>query len=122
MAVKTPYQQYNEIKIKSFSKKDLIILVYDGIIGYIEKCLINIDERNNEGVNINSLKAQALLRELIFSLNMDKGGEIASNLFDIYNFMIYRLIIGNTKKEKQPFLEVKELILNLKSAWVEIKE
>ncbi len=122
MTVKTPYQQYNEVKIKSCSKLELIILAYDGIISFIERCLMNIDINNFEGVHTNSIKAQALLRELIFALDMEKGGEIAKNLFDIYNFLIFRLVIGNAKKDKQPFLEVKEMLLNLKSAWVEIRD
>ncbi|MCE5330029.1 flagellar export chaperone FliS [bacterium] len=121
MTVKTPYQQYNEVKIKSCSKQDLIILAYDGAIGFIERCLINLEENHYESVHINSLKAQAILKELMLALDMIRGGEIAANLMEIYNYMIYRLVIGNAKKEKQPFLEVKDLLLNLRSAWVEIK-
>lgn len=121
MTVKTPYQQYNEIKIKSCNRKDLIILAYDGIIGFIERCLINLEDNKIEGVHGNSLKAQAILRELILALDMGNGGEIAANLFEIYNFMIFRLVMGNTKKEKQPFLEVKEMLLTLRSAWAEIR-
>lgn len=121
MLVKTPYQQYNEVKIKSCSRQDLIILAYDGVISFIERALLNIEENNVQAVHTNSLKAQALLRELILSLDMNRGGEIAANLLDIYNYMIYRLVIGNAKKERQPFLEVKGLLLNLRSAWIEIK-
>jgi len=121
MTVKSPYQQYNEVKINSCSRQDLIILAYDGIISFIERCLSCVDDNSYEGVHINSIKAQAILKEMIFALDMKRGREISSNLLDIYNYMIYRLVIGNAKKEKQPFLEVKELLLSLRSAWVEIR-
>ena len=122
MTVKSPYQQYKEVKINSCSKQDLIILAYDGIINFVDRCTAGIETGNNESVHVNSLKAQAVLKELIYSLDMQRGGEISSNLLDLYNYMIYRLVMGNTKKEGQPFTEVKELLLNLRSAWVEIRD
>ncbi len=117
-----PYQQYQKVKMDSTSKQDLIIMVYDGAVSFIDRSVQHIQEKDFEKVHFTSLRAQALINELMLSLNMDKGGEIARNLFNLYDYLIYRLVIGNAKKEKEPFLEVKELLLELRAAWVEAKK
>lgn len=116
------YQKYKEIQVNSSSKEDLVILAYDGAINSIEACIESIAENDLEMVHASSLKAQALVNELMVSLNFEKGGEIAKNLFNIYEYIIHRLMMANAKKQQDLFEEPKELLLNLREAWIEAKQ
>ena len=52
------------------------------------------------------------------SLNMDVG-EIALNLFRLYEYMHYRLVEANVRKDIEPIDEVLGLFQGLKEAWEE---
>ncbi|MDD3777189.1 MAG: flagellar export chaperone FliS [Actinomycetota bacterium] len=122
MVPDNPYNKYQQIKVNSASKEDLIIIAYDGALSFISKCLQKLESQDLEAVHFSSLKAQAIINELMVSLNLEQGGEIAQNLFRIYDFVIYQLVLGNTKKEKGPFLEAREILLNLRPAWLDARK
>ncbi|MBN2073589.1 MAG: flagellar export chaperone FliS [Actinobacteria bacterium] len=117
-----PYRQYQQIKITSSTREDLILLAYDGAIKFINISLKGINEGELEKVHFNSIKAQAIISELMVSLDMDRGGEIAANLYKIYEYMNYRLTVGNAMKDTGPFMEIKNLLFELREAWVEAKK
>ena len=54
------------------------------------------------------------------SLDFEKGGVLAKNLFSLYSFMTRRLLEGNLKKDAAPLAEVKKLLGDLREAWDEI--
>lgn len=52
-------------------------------------------------------KSQDIINELMVSLNPE-AGEIATNLYSLYDYMQRRLIEANLKKEIEPVKEVKK--------------
>ncbi len=98
------------------------MLAYEGAIKFINISLKNLDNGELEKVHFNSLKAQAIIYELMTSLNMERGGEIAKNLFNIYDYINYRLVIGNAMKKKEHFEEARVLLGDLKGAWAEARK
>ena len=54
------------------------------------------------------------------SLDLEKGGEVAANLFRIYVFLNQQLIEGNLKKEVDPLRRVKDMLSDLREAWSEV--
>jgi flagellar protein FliS len=54
------------------------------------------------------------------SLDFEKGGVLARNLFSLYSFMSRRLLEGNLSKDPAPLAEVKKLLGELREAWEEI--
>lgn len=122
MTIANPYEQYQQIKVKSSPREKLLIMAYDGAIRFINVSLKNLNDGDLEKVHFNILKAQAIISELMISLDMEKGGEIAVNLFRIYEYMNHRLTIGNATKDKKPFEEVKSLLNRLREAWLEIRK
>ncbi len=53
-------------------------------------------------------------------LDYDKGGEIAKNLGQLYEYMILTLTQGNIRNDRSKLDEVIGLLLEIKSAWVQI--
>ena len=65
-------------------------------------------------------RAMDFIGELNRSLDFERGGEIASKLHSLYNYMLRRLMDGDLKRNTGFFLEVIDLLCELKIAWEEI--
>jgi flagellar protein FliS len=61
-----------------------------------------------------------IVAELRGSLNMEKGGEIARNLSDLYDYMMRRLLVANLKNDCSCLAEVTSLLSEIRAAWVAI--
>jgi flagellar protein FliS len=62
-------------------------------------------------------KAIAIIGGLRESLNHQQGGEIATNLDRLYDYMVSRLLDANRKNDESPLQEVAELLRNVKEGW-----
>ncbi len=58
-----------------------------------------------------------LIGELQNSLDMEKGGELSANLYDLYGYMIRQVNQANLKNTTDPLTEVTMLIAEIKSGW-----
>ena len=64
--------------------------------------------------------AISIVEGLRLSLDTEKGGELAENLNNLYDYMERRLVEANLKNSEEMLDEVAELLNTIKSAWVEI--
>jgi flagellar protein FliS len=118
-AGKRQYDVYKDTEIQTADQGKLILMLYDGAIRFLNIAIDNMDYRKYDIVNNNIIKAQDIITELMLSLNMDQGGEIAKNLFNIYAYMKKRLLEGNIKKDAAILQEVIKHLTTLRSAWEE---
>ena len=61
-----------------------------------------------------------LLAELRGTLNMDKGGALAHNLSELYDYMVRRLLAANASGDVAPITEVSGLLGEIRTAWIAI--
>jgi flagellar secretion chaperone FliS len=61
-----------------------------------------------------------LIAELRGSLNLAKGGPLAENLSNLYDYMMRQLLVANVNNEAAPVKEVLSLLNDVRSAWVAI--
>ncbi len=113
------YDAYKDTEVQTADQGKLIIMLYDGAIRFLNIAVENMDFRTYDIVNNNIIKTQDILTELMLSLNMDQGGEIAKNLFNIYAYLKKRLLEANIKKDAEILKEIIKHLTNLKSAWEE---
>ena len=76
---------YRETQIKTASRGKLIVLLYDGLVKFLDIALENMPKKKYDIVNLNIIKAQDIIAELIMSLNME-AGEVSGKLLSIYTF------------------------------------
>ncbi len=117
-----PLQAYKETQIKTANQGKLIVMLYDGAIKNINLAieLLGEKKRKLDKISNSIIKAQDIITELIVSLDFEKGGEIAKNLFSIYVFMNRQLLEANIQKSVKPLQDVKHLLMELREAWVEV--
>ena len=119
-----PLRSYRETQIKTATPGKLILMMYDGAIKNLNQALQDMDDehRRYDSISNSLIKAQDIIAELMISLDFERGGEIAKNLFGLYVFMNRRLLDGNIKKDKAPLEEVRTLLMELRSAWAEVAD
>jgi flagellar secretion chaperone FliS len=117
-----PANTYREIQIKTANQIRLIVMLYDGAIRHINLAIDAFADGHKrfDAINNHVIAAQDILSELMASLDFDKGGVLAKNLFSIYSFMSRRLLEGNLSKDQAPLAEVKKLLGELRDSWDEI--
>jgi flagellar biosynthetic protein FliS len=62
----------------------------------------------------------SIISELQSCLNRQAGGEIASSLDRLYDYMKRRIFRANVDQSVQPLTEIEVLLENLRSAWGQI--
>jgi flagellar protein FliS len=62
-------------------------------------------------------KAVRLINQLDHTLDMERGGQIAVNLRNLYGYMLNRLTVGNVTNDAGILAEVAGLVRKIKSAW-----
>jgi len=112
-------KDYLSMQILSAKPEKLILMLYDGAIRFIQQGIKAMEENDIELANRNLLRSQNIMVELMASLNFEKGGELAANLFRIYEFMHYTLVQANVKKEAEPLTRVSNQLKRLRESWVQ---
>lgn len=100
----------------------LILMLYQGALLAIASAK-NQMLRNQISEKGNSVtKAIKIIDEgLKACLDVEAGGDIGKNLFDLYDYMTQRLLIANLKNDITMLDEVSGLLNELKEAWESIK-
>jgi len=115
---------YRETDVKTASPIQLIIMLYDECLRTLDKAerAFDFEEPERiEAMNTHLLHAQDVITELAVSLDMEKGGEIAANLHNLYDFMVNHLSEANVNKDLQRIKEVHKLLSELKESWQEVE-
>ena len=81
----------------------------------VAKGSIAREETENKGKCLT--KAIALVGELQDSLDMEQGGDISNNLFDLYAYMVRCLVDANMNNDIDKLDEVTSLITTIKEGW-----
>ena len=111
---------YKRAAVNTLDQNKLIIMLYDAAIKNISQGIEKIKAGDIEKTHMHLVKGKTIISELMASLNLEKGGDIAKNLQSLYNFMFGQLIDANVKKDPEPALTVVDLLKQLRSAWVAI--
>lgn len=112
-----PYAQYKNTQIQTATPGQLILLLYEGGIKFCKLAKTSIEEKNIMNANNYIIKAQDIVSELMNSLDMKSGIEIANNLYSLYDYMLSKLIDANLKKDATDIDEVQKLLEELRDSW-----
>lgn len=111
---------YQRNEIMTASPGRLVVMLYEGAIKRLDQAAMAFDMDDLDKyqvVNNHIIAAQNIITELTISLDMEKGGEIAQNLFRIYEYFNDQLIEANSQKVKEPIIRVRDMMDDLREAW-----
>ncbi len=108
---------YKESAIGTQGKGRLIVMLYDGAVKFLRLAIKELEAKNYAGKGKYIAKAQDIINELNAILDVDTGGEIATNLRRLYCFMTRRLSEANIKKDPRLIQDVIDLLEELNQGW-----
>jgi len=115
---------YLENMVANANPVRLVIMLYEKAINCLENAL---ELRDTEDFDVQRSKYEEMGRALEIisvldaTLDMEKGGEIAKNLREIYRSLMDELTYQMLKEDKERLERVIKILKNLKSAWEEVE-
>jgi flagellar protein FliS len=113
----TGHDAYRTNAIKTASPEQLTLMCYDGALRFIRRAVRSLEGGDLADASYATGRAQAIINELNVTLDMEAGGEIASNLRSLYVFVNRHLSDALVSREASKFNEAMAIIEELRGAW-----
>lgn len=110
-------ERYLKEQVETASPEQLMLMLYDGAIKFMRVARKAMTDQEWEKAHNNLIKAQNILTELMISLNLELGGEVARNLYRLYDYYIWALVQANIHRNLAQVDEVLDHVKNLKQTW-----
>lgn len=118
MQTVNPYlKQYKKNQVETATPEEVLILLYNGAIQYLNKAKIGIEQNDNEIINKNIMACEKIILEFMNTLDMENGGEVAQNLHRLYDYFYRTLVSANLNKDMAKVDEVLKHLKNLRETW-----
>ena len=108
--------------VASADPHKLTLMLMQGALdkmAYAKGC---IERKDFAGRSEHLSRTTAILLNLRDTLDLNVGGEVADNLFALYDFMVQRLTDANIQNSEQIVDEVIKLLSPIRDAWLQIPE
>jgi flagellar protein FliS len=112
-------QAYRESSVMTASPTQLVVMLYDGAGRFLRQAEIAADEGAWRHAGDRLDKADAILDELLVTLDMG-AGEVAERLQGIYVFCKRLLIEARLEQDIERIRKTASLLSDLRAAWAEI--
>jgi flagellar protein FliS len=110
----------NQKALDDASPHQLIELMLSGALERVASAIGAI-ERNETAATGESIgKAISIVDSLRVSLDVEKGGEIAKNLGQLYDYITRRLLEASVSQQPELLAEVASLLKEIKAAWDQV--
>lgn len=118
------HTHYRDQAVVTASPARLVLMLFDRAILGIERgrTALSSDRRDLELASRELVRAQEIVDELNFSLDRDRGGEIAQQLGTLYEYCRHRLVRANLAKDPSLLDSPAEVLRELRSAWETVVE
>jgi flagellar protein FliS len=114
---RTKTDSYMEQKIMNARPEELTLMLYEGVVKFINQTALFNDQKTYDKSNNANLRAQAILQELRSTLNMEI--EMSENLENLYIYMMEQLVDANITKSNETLQDVLNLATDLRDTWKE---
>ena len=115
-----PYQQYKNVQYETASQEQLLLMMYESAIKFCRQACAGLEKNELDYANNKLQRVQAIIDELIISLDMERGGGLARNLYTLYEYIKYSLIKANLKKDPAIINEVLVILQDLNESWEQV--
>jgi flagellar protein FliS len=127
MAMKNKFvQQYAsnfvETAVSEASPHKLVEMLYDGAVKNLTLMKVFIEQKNYEKKAEHANKALSIINALRGGVELEKGGDVAQNLYALYDYCYRRTFEASAKNNIEVVEEVLEHIKGLRDAWQQMPD
>lgn len=98
----------------------LLIMVYEGAIEALARAAALMRSGDVAAKNAAITRAIRIIDEGLKATLDHRAGDIGARLAELYDYMTHRLLLANLRGDAALIDEVRELLVEIKSAWDEV--
>ncbi|RMA93251.1 flagellar export chaperone FliS [Hydrogenothermus marinus] len=117
-----PYEQYNKYDIETLSSEDALVKAYEELLSALNVVKLAIQENDIKQKATMISKINKALSLFQASLDFEKGGEIAKNLNQIYDFCLQELLKANLNNSTENIDNIIRVLTPIYEGFKEAKE
>jgi flagellar protein FliS len=111
---------YRQQAVLTATPGQLVVMLYDGCLRFLHQAAFALREGNTVQAGARLSRAEAIIDELLQTLDLEKGDVIASRLQGIYVFCLRHLREARTATDPEMIEKVGELLGELRDAWAQV--
>lgn len=111
---------YVETSVSEATPHKLIEMLYDGALKNIKLVKIFIEQKNFEKKSEHMNKLMSIVLNLREGVDMQKGGEVAANLYSLYDYCYRQLVKASFNNDTVILDEINDHLSGLSDAWKEL--
>ncbi len=111
---------YTESSVLTAPPERLVVMLYDGAIRFLHQSAIALRAGNQRVFLDRVQRAEAIIKELNVTLDMQRGGEVAERLRAIYQFCNLHLTAATMEGDAAKVEDVIRLLSELRESWQQI--
>jgi flagellar protein FliS len=111
---------YQEAAVRNASAVELVIMLYDILVRDLHGAIGALDGGDIEGRTGKLKHGFLVLQQLEGTLNLDEGGELASNMSRFYSMLRSQMMKAQIQQDPGVLRELVQLLCGVREAWVEV--
>lgn len=116
----TAPQAYRQSAVMTASPMQLVVMLYDGAAKFLRQAIAAHEAGRAIDAGAPIGRAQAIVEELLATLDVEQGGEIATQLQGFYVFCLAELASARLEAKPDRLPAILELLVELRGSWAEL--
>ena len=115
-----PYHAYLDNNVAAGNPVGLVTALYEGAIKAVQEARRCLETADIWGRSKAVSRSVDILTELVLSLDHEKGGDLSTQLKNLYCYMQQRLLAAHASQEDEPMAEEVGLLTTLLDGWYQV--
>jgi flagellar secretion chaperone FliS len=111
---------YRQSSVLTASPGQLVVMLYDGANRFLLQSAVAMREGRPGPAGERLRRAEAIIDELLQTLNMDAGGEVAVSLQRLYIFFKDHLRTARREQDADKVDDVARMMRDLRASWAQL--
>lgn len=111
---------YQQTQVQSRTPLELVVMMYDGALKFLQQTRDAIERGDIRARHDASTRALTIVSELQSTLNLERGGDIARQLDELYVYVNGRILQASADNAVAPVDDAARVLQTLRESWVTI--
>ncbi len=111
---------YKEAGVLTASPGQLVVMLYDGAVRFLRQAAVAMEDGDLGKSNHKLQRGEAIIDELLGTLDFERGGDVAVNLRELYLFSLRHLSEARLQRDPGKVLQIAGFLGELRESWAQI--
>ena len=111
---------YQQSSVLTASPERLVVMLYDGARRFLAQAALAMREERTAEANERLRRGELIIDELLCTLDMEKGAEVAKTLHGLYVFFLAQLTEARQQRDADKIVWVADQLGELRTSWAQL--